>query len=108
MPPIRGSPADGSELQDMVSTADRDLFGPHAPLLNPADTSPDYHNNEDVFASKLGHASGWFIWVLTFSAGLSGLLFGYEYAQFPDSSCVIFEADGSCVLTALVLYHPLW
>lgn len=63
----------------MVPTTDGDLSGPGAPLLNPADTSPDYHNNEDVVASKLSHASGWFIWVLTFSAGISGLLFGYEY-----------------------------
>ena len=36
---------------------------------------------------------GWFIWILTFSAGVSGLLFGYEYVFYigfmsPRSPCV--------------------
>lgn len=80
---ILESSADETELQDMVPTTDGDLSGPHAPLLAPADTSPDYDSNEDIVAPKPSHTSGWFIWVLTFSAGISGLLFGYEYARIP-------------------------
>ena len=29
---------------------------------------------------------GWFIWILTFSAGVSGLLFGYEYVHTTNES----------------------
>lgn len=52
----------------------------HVPLLAAADASPDYHEaDDDVSASELKYSGGWFIWSLTFSAGISGLLFGYEY-----------------------------
>lgn len=54
-----------------------DQPGPHAPLLAPAET-PDYADDE-ALASELQYSGGWFIWTLTFSAGISGLLFGYEY-----------------------------
>lgn len=91
----------------MVSTTDGDVSDPNAPLLVSADNSPDY-DNENTVASKPSHASGWFVWVLTFSAGISGLLFGYEYAQIPGPICFSVEADGSYKFIALVLYHPPW
>lgn len=34
-------------------------------------------------------AFGWFIWILTFSAGVSGLLFGYEYVLLARCRCYI-------------------
>jgi SP family myo-inositol transporter-like MFS transporter 13 len=33
---------------------------------------------------------GWFIWILTFSAGVSGLLFGYEYASSADHANTMY------------------
>lgn len=70
-----------AELQDMVPTAVCDLSGPNAPLLAPADASSDHGTNGNIVTSELSYAGGWFIWILTFSAGISGLLFGYEYAS---------------------------
>ena len=88
--PVDGAPADGilgTELQDMALGEEPDYSGPHAPLLAPADTSPDYNEADDaVPASELQYSGGWFIWSLTFSAGISGLLFGYEYALLPSYS----------------------
>lgn len=85
--PVDGAPADGNqdtELQDMALREETDCSGPHAPLLAPTDTSPGYDDEADdaVSASELQYSGGWFIWSLTFSAGISGLLFGYEYAFF--------------------------
>lgn len=71
---------DEVDLHDMVTAADRGLSGPNAPLLPPVD---EQDNDEDIVASELGYDGGRFIWVLTFSAGISGLLFGYEYAKRP-------------------------
>lgn len=65
----------------MVIREETDQTGPNAPLLSPTDQedgiSPDPADNVDL-APELEYAGGWFIWILTFSAGLSGLLFGYE------------------------------
>ncbi|KAK7532478.1 general substrate transporter [Phyllosticta citribraziliensis] len=57
------------------------------PLINDArlplsdeydsDTAPDLGDDDDVDESKLV-SPGTFIWALTFSAGVSGLLFGYD------------------------------
>lgn len=60
---------------------DRDNSGPSAPLLTADTTSPDIPDDDDAVPSTLNHSEGWFIWVLTFSAGISGLLFGYEYVS---------------------------
>lgn len=67
----------GTELQDMMQRDETD----HAPLLAATDASPDYDDEagDDGPASELKYSGGWFIWSLTFSAGISGLLFGYEY-----------------------------
>lgn len=57
--------------------------GPSAPLLTPEPATTDEsnnHANNDSVSKKLEStdSGGWFIWALTFSAGISGLLFGYE------------------------------
>ncbi|PGG98326.1 MFS transporter, SP family, solute carrier family 2 (myo-inositol transporter), member 13 [Blastomyces parvus] len=84
------------ELQDMNSSA---ANNPEAPLLDRRDETPrsppprysdqfgngDASNNNDS-RRALGHvpatasvgSEGWFIWALTCSAGISGLLFGYD------------------------------
>jgi SP family myo-inositol transporter-like MFS transporter 13 len=69
----------------MSSREEADQAGPNAPLLTPTDhdhdhdgdLSPDPADNVDL-APELEYAGGWFIWILTISAGISGLLFGYE------------------------------
>lgn len=53
----------------------------NAPLLsNEAITNYPHENVDDTPIEDLesGYSGGWFIWTLTFSAGISGLLFGYE------------------------------
>ena len=47
----------------------------HQPLLAAALPEDDV---DVVRAPELRYVGGWFIWALTFSAGISGLLFGYE------------------------------
>lgn len=37
------------------------------------------HARPDIVDESILGSPGWFIWALTFSAGVSGLLFGYEY-----------------------------
>jgi SP family myo-inositol transporter-like MFS transporter 13 len=65
----------------MTGTDEQGLSGANSPLLAPSDSSPDYGGNSDEnLTSELQYSGGWFIWALTFSAGISGLLFGYEYA----------------------------
>lgn len=81
--PLHGISAnvqDETELSSMVTAPDRGSSSPNAPLLSPA---ADHDNDEDLAASELAYIGGRFIWVLTFSAGISGLLFGYEYALLP-------------------------
>lgn len=60
--------------------------GSQAPLLAETDAYPD--NDPEAAPSDDGqsmsdsqYSGGWFIWSLTFSAGLSGLLFGYEWVD---------------------------
>lgn len=63
-----------------------DQSGPNAPLL-PSDHAITHHEGDhdhnDPEATDPGHtySGGRFIWALTCSAGISGLLFGYEYVQ---------------------------
>lgn len=62
----------------MASGDEQDLAGPDAPLLAITDGSPSHNHDDEIAASELTYSGGWFIWALTFSAGISGLLFGYE------------------------------
>ncbi|KAJ5718108.1 hypothetical protein N7488_003754 [Penicillium malachiteum] len=59
-----------------------DPSGPSAPLLTNDDTSPELRNDDEA-PPQFTYTEGWFIWILTFSAGISGLLFGYEYVSSP-------------------------
>jgi SP family myo-inositol transporter-like MFS transporter 13 len=65
--------------------------GPHAPLLASSHSSSDHGDNDHDggLASELEYSGGWFIWALTFSAGISGLLFGYEYASYHQTRHVV-------------------
>jgi hypothetical protein len=48
---------------------------------------------------------GWFIWILTFSAGVSGLLFGYEYVYM---ACFVhIDQSLNTWLVVLASYPPL-
>lgn len=64
---------------------ENDQSASNAPLL-PSDHTA-HHSSHDLNISdanvdfERGYSGGWFIWVLTFSAGISGLLFGYEYVE---------------------------
>ena len=66
---------------------EHDRTGPNAPLLASDGAVPfresnyDSHNDSEIINPGLEYTGGWFIWALTFSAGISGLLFGYEYVQ---------------------------
>ena len=73
----------GKELENMTGADEQDLSGPNAPLLASSLTSPDHEDNDhdERLSTELEYSGGWFIWALTFSAGISGLLFGYEYAR---------------------------
>jgi hypothetical protein len=52
-----------------------------APLLA-ANNSDESQDDSTLQGDRIGSSSGSkFIWSLTFSAGISGLLFGYEYAS---------------------------
>jgi SP family myo-inositol transporter-like MFS transporter 13 len=49
---------------------------------------PGQHHDEEEDLVTFG----WFIWILTFSAGVSGLLFGYEYVlRIMIYSCMLFR-----------------
>ncbi|CAI7641811.1 unnamed protein product [Penicillium glandicola] len=64
----------------MTAADEQDQSGPHAPLLTSSRASSDHGDNDhdESLASELEYSGGWFIWALTFSAGISGLLFGYD------------------------------
>lgn len=62
--------------------------GPNAPLLaSQHENDRDYeyydHDHDQDLEQPINpepeYSEGWFIWALAFSAGISGLLFGYEY-----------------------------
>lgn len=61
---------------------DNEPSDPNAPLLPSEpriDQEPQYEGrNGPKPTTDLEETNGWFIYALTFSAGISGLLFGYE------------------------------
>ena len=66
------------------------------PLISDDRNSPDDARNSDDGAEDLELdesalvSPGWFIWGLTVCAGVSGLLFGYEYVGvFHAALCAI-------------------
>lgn len=75
------------KLEPMASAAE-DTLDATAPLLEGPrhdNTSPSGPGNEPSTAVRADSAAistaTWFIWALTFTAGISGFLFGYEYVQ---------------------------
>ncbi|KAL4783228.1 general substrate transporter [Aspergillus varians] len=76
----------------MSSRDEIDPSAPHAPLLAP-ETSARQHDDADQ-PPKLSteHSNGRFIWYLTFSAGISGLLFGYDTGVI-SSTLVSISSD---------------
>lgn len=80
-PPSRlETPAEEIEMRSVVHLEDENV-GPEAPLIS-GDTAlaPDHGDNGKSAASKPNpHSSGSkFLWMLTFAACISGLLFGYD------------------------------
>lgn len=68
----------------MSRGVEHDQTGPSAPLLA-SDAVVGLHHESDhdhyepeIIDPGINSPGGWFIWALTFSAGISGLLFGYE------------------------------
>jgi hypothetical protein len=52
------------------------------PLIAPERTSSEHDIEEENDIGALKVAPGLFVWTLTLTAALSGLLFGYEYVVF--------------------------
>ena len=53
----------------------------NAPLITGDDRPTITNNNGSILLQESNNTSpSAFIWALTFAAGISGLLFGYEYA----------------------------
>lgn len=67
------------ELANMVGTESCERSTAESPLLVASSTEDDQDDLAAVSGDRIGSRSGHkFIWALTFSAGISGLLFGYE------------------------------
>lgn len=66
---------------------DEEGEGLNAPLIDdrPVSHADDGDNNHEYGASSLNA----FIWTLTFTAGISGLLFGYEFERPPFESSLL-------------------
>ncbi|KAJ5683219.1 hypothetical protein N7462_006384 [Penicillium macrosclerotiorum] len=94
---------DEEELQNMISREELDHSGPHAPLLAPTDHSPGYeHETGDLdLVPEPKYSGGWFIWNLTFSAGISGLLFGYDTGVISSTLVTIGSDLSNRPLTTL-------
>ena len=78
---------EGIHTSNMSRGDENERTGPNAPLLA-SDGAEHLHeddydspNSSEIIDSGLEYSGSWFIWVLTFSAGISGLLFGYEYVR---------------------------
>lgn len=77
----------------MVSGDGNDMSTSNDPLLSTAYTtqrdSNDLNVNDTSADPERQYSGGWFVWVLSFSAGISGLLFGYEYAILIPPSALL-------------------
>ncbi|KAL5362795.1 general substrate transporter [Aspergillus floccosus] len=73
--------AEETELRDMNRGDDNDRSDPNAPLLPSDGATANSPSHGDIATSSgldTDFSGGWFTWALTFSAGISGLLFGYD------------------------------
>ncbi|KAL4899159.1 hypothetical protein BDW74DRAFT_171723 [Aspergillus multicolor] len=71
----------------MTSRNEADRSAAHAPLL-----APEYPARHHDDAGQPKHSGSQFIWYLTFSAGISGLLFGYDTGVI-SSTLVSIDSD---------------
>jgi hypothetical protein len=60
---------------------ENDTLGPNAPLLTLDEPAPHDRGENRTSYQSSNYSVSLFIWALTFSAGISGLLFGYEYGK---------------------------
>ena len=94
---------DGIGMRNMNSNSreEDDNYETSAPLIQQAATPALDRLRQQVEeeqaaanAPKTERTSGgWFVWALTFSAGISGLLFGYEYVYCSFSARPFFEVE---------------
>lgn len=78
------APTDEVELHSMTDAAAEPLIA--STREDPHDARYDENDADDVEVDESALVSpGPFIWGLTICAGVSGLLFGYEYASSPRS-----------------------
>ncbi|KMU72252.1 myo-inositol transporter 1 [Coccidioides immitis RMSCC 3703] len=95
------------EAQEIQAMDDDNANNPDAPLLSENRTSPrSWYQSRTLLGGEGAHAGAkaatedlipngsgtWFIWALTLSAGLSGLLFGYDTGVI-SSTLVCIKTD---------------
>ncbi|CAG8089361.1 unnamed protein product [Penicillium salamii] len=85
----------------MTGTDEQDLSSSHAPLLAPSQVPSGYDREHETPASELEYSGGWFIWALTFSAGISGLLFGYDTGVISSTLVTVGSDLSNRTLTTL-------
>lgn len=77
---------------------------------DPYDARYGENDAEDVEVDESALVSpGLFIWGLTICAGVSGLLFGYEYVSlWPASACACKPQSPDCIVFGLTEYLQHW
>lgn len=84
--PVASERAHSADIELDTMSLERDGEGAAEPLITRHSAGHDAEEETGYRRSGRDHDEeedlvtfGWFIWILTFSAGVSGLLFGYEY-----------------------------
>jgi hypothetical protein len=91
----------------MSSRDESDSTAPNAPLLA-AESPARQHDSQasQIPEGNAEHSSGRFIWSLTFSAGISGLLFGYEYVGAYQFRGIIRLTPKRCLKHRRYFFYP--